>query len=737
MRKGIESLILDFIDNEYYKTMTRKEIANIFVEKKSDFQYIYDILDKLEREGKIIVNNQYVDSIKKSKSFFVGKISVKKRGFAFFQEEGREEEFFISIDNRNGAYDGDTVLVSLLDENKDGEHLHRRKRDEGSKHKEEGYDKSEHSEHREAYVVKVIKRGKEVFAGVLDYRKDNAFGFVIVDDQKFDSDIFIPKKHLNSAQNGDKVICEINNWDGNNPEGVIKEVLGKTGENDVEVLSIIRTHNLDIKFNDKVIKNLEKIEDYVTETEIKGREDLRNLQTYTIDGDDSKDFDDAVSVEKKSDGNYELGVHIADVTHYVKEGSALDKEARERGTSVYLVDKVIPMLPKKLSNGICSLNPLQDRLTLSCIMTVDKNTGNVINYRICKSIINSKARMTYREISNLLENNDEDMLEKYKDFYESLSNARDLAEILFNKRLKRGAIEFDFIESKIKLDDNQNPIEIKPYERRVSNKMIEEFMLLANETIAKHFYDMDVPFVYRVHEVPEAEKIDNLKDFAHSYDLVLKGNSDNLRPMDIQKMLDSIEDETAKKAVSMVVLRTLRQARYSPNNLEHFGLAAKYYTHFTSPIRRYPDLQIHRIIKEIIDGKFDEKRRSHYESILDDVCTNSSEKERNAEACERAVVDFYNALYMKAHEGEMFDGFVSGVTNFGFFVELENGIEGLVRLSSLADYYTANTKYYTLESTSGDIIKLGQNIMVEVDFVDIVNREIDFKIPMAQYKDTY
>lgn len=714
MRKGIEELVLEFINNDHYSMMTRKEIANIFVEKKSEYKYIYDIIDKLDREGRINVTGQNVESILNSSKYFKGRISIKKKGFGFVQTD--DEEFFISRTDRNGAYDGDYVLIKLNDDILPEDVYC------------DIYDEDMDLSHREARVIKILERNKHEFVGRLDYRKNNSYGFVITDDIRFDSDIFIPKKYMSGAKNGDKVVCRINNWSGNNPEGVITDVIGRCGSNEVEFLSIVKSFGLDTEFSSKVLNEVESISENILDEDISDRKDLRSELIYTIDGDDSKDFDDAISVKKLDDGNYVLGVHIADVTHYVREGTELDKEARSRATSVYLVDEVIPMLPKKLSNGLCSLNPNEDRLTLSCIMTVDRNNGRVVDYEICKSIINSKARMTYNEVSDFLESDEKIGFEKFELFRDSLFNARDLAEILFKKRVDRGCIEFDFEENKILLDDNKNPIDIKLYERRVSNKMIEEFMLLANETVAKHFCDMEIPFVYRVHEVPELEKMEVLKEFANSYNLGLKGDVKQIEPMDIQRLLNSIDDEITKKAVSMVVLRTLRQARYSPNNLEHFGLAATYYTHFTSPIRRYPDLQIHRIIKDVIDGQLNEKKISHYNSLIEDVCTNSSEKERTAEQCERSVKDFYSALYIKKFEGCEFEGFVSGVTNFGFFVELDNGVEGLIRLSKLPEYYNFVPKSFLLISDSGKEIRLGQRQKIKVDFVDLNRREIDFKL---------
>ncbi|MDY5964735.1 MAG: ribonuclease R, partial [Peptostreptococcus porci] len=567
------------------------------------------------------------------------------------------------------------------------------------------------------------------------FHENNSFGFVIPDNKKFDNDIFIPKKYFSGAKNNDKVVCKIEVWpdDKKKPEGIITEIIGQSGERFVEIDSIVRSHGFQEEFPEKVIAQLEMIENKVKPNEIEGRLDLREKMIYTIDGDDSKDFDDAISVEILDNGNYELGVHIADVTHYVKENSPLDREALRRGTSVYMVDKVIPMLPQKLSNGICSLNPHVDRLTLSCIMEVNPQNAKVVRHVISESVIRSNARLTYHEVSEFLENKDKSLIENIDDperaeeLFDSLRNAGVLSELLRKNRFKRGAIDFDFPESKIILNKNGYPIEISPYERRVSNKLIEEFMLLANETIAEHFFWLKTPFVYRVHELPDNEKVTILKEYLNELDIMLRISKGGIRPSDLQRVLDSIEDFEIKQAVGSIMLRTLRQARYSPECLGHFGLAATYYCHFTSPIRRYPDLQIHRIIKEQISGKLSDKRITHYENILYGVSDQSSVLERKAEMAERDVDDYYKAVFMSDKVGDEFEGHISGITNFGIFVELPNGVEGMISLDSLSDYYIYNERSRTLVGeTTKKVYKIGQKHKVKLIKVEVETRKIDF-----------
>ncbi|MEG0249450.1 MAG: ribonuclease R [Peptostreptococcus sp.] len=700
----IKEKILGLINEEAYKASKKEDLLKIFVESENDENEFFAILDELAEDGDIFINKRGKVGSLEQYGMKKGKFRATKRGFGFVESEGDEKDVFIPEDDREGAFEGDIVIAKLTKE-------------------------ATETRRPEGVVVKILKRENETVVGL--FQKSKAFGFVVPDNKKFDQDIFIPRNFISGAKNNDKVVCEIVVWpkEGKKPEGKIIEIIGQSGERYVEIDSIVRAHGLKEEFPKKVANQTAKIPDHILEDERKGRLNLVEETVYTIDGDDSKDFDDAIGVELLDNGHYRLGVHIADVTHYVTENSPLDKEALDRATSVYLVDKVIPMLPRELSNGICSLNPDVERLTLSCIMDVNPNNGNVENHTIKKSIIKSKARMTYTEISNLLENDDSQMMDKYADFVENLKNAEKLAEILRDRREKRGAIDFDFPESKIVLDSKGYPMKIEEYERRTSNKMIEEFMLLANETIAEHFYWLKFPFVYRVHEDPEEEKVQRLKNFINEYGYKMAMSKGKIRPKDLQKVLESIEDREAKQAIGTIMLRTLKQARYSPECLGHFGLAAQYYTHFTSPIRRYPDLQIHRIIKEHIDGNLSKDRIKHFSDLLEGVCNQSSTQEREAELAERDVDDYYKAVFMSDYVGEEFGGHISGVTSFGVFVELPNGVEGLIRLQELPDYFTyyENSMILVGEHTKA-ILKLGQRLRVKVSNVDIPTREIDFDL---------
>ncbi|MDY2793746.1 ribonuclease R [Peptostreptococcus porci] len=704
----VKNRILGLINETAYKPMPIDELVMIFAEDKIEKSEVKALVQEMFEDGELFINKKGKVGSLKSYSMVKGRYGFTRKTFGFVTSEKDNSDIYIDSDDRNGAFDGDTVLVKIT------------KEPTGRMNKE-------------GVVIKILERANREIVGL--FHENNSFGFVIPDNKKFDNDIFIPKKYFSGAKNNDKVVCKIEVWpdDKKKPEGIITEIIGQSGERFVEIDSIVRSHGFQEEFPEKVIAQLEMIENKVKPNEIECRLDLREKMIYTIDGDDSKDFDDAISVEILDNGNYELGVHIADVTHYVKENSPLDREALRRGTSVYMVDKVIPMLPQKLSNGICSLNPHVDRLTLSCIMEVNPQNAKVVRHVISESVIRSNARLTYHEVSEFLENKDKSLIENIDDperaeeLFDSLRNAGVLSELLRKNRFKRGAIDFDFPESKIILNKNGYPIEISPYERRVSNKLIEEFMLLANETIAEHFFWLKTPFVYRVHELPDNEKVTILKEYLNELDIMLRISKGGIRPSDLQRVLDSIEDLEIKQAVGSIMLRTLRQARYSPECLGHFGLAATYYCHFTSPIRRYPDLQIHRIIKEQISGKLSDKRITHYENILYGVSDQSSVLERKAEMAERDVDDYYKAVFMSDKVGDEFEGHISGITNFGIFVELPNGVEGMISLDSLSDYYIYNERSRTLVGeTTKKVYKIGQKHKVKLIKVEVETRKIDF-----------
>ena len=703
MTEKIREQLLGLINDPHYNPLKREELALIFNIHPSEMPMFYNFLDELEEDG-------YKKKKKKGRvmspnkmGLFVGKFVAHRKGYGFVEsDEEFTQDLFIPKDDINGALHNDRVMAEIVTPATED------KRAEGK-------------------VIKIIKR--EVTRVVGLFQENKSFGFVVPDDKKFNQDIFIPKRGFNGAKNDDKVVCEITLWPQENrkPEGKIIEVLGKKGERGVEIDSIIRAHGLPEEFPKKVIDEANYVSSQDLEDEIARRLDLRHLDIFTIDGEDAKDLDDAISIEVLPNGNYKLGVHIADVTHYVREKSKLDKEALKRATSVYLVDKVIPMLPKQLSNGVCSLNPFEDKLTLSCIMEIDEN-GKVVNSEIAETVINSKARMTYTEVSDILEKDDEKLKQTFAKQVEDFKKAEKLARILMKRRERRGAIDFDFPEAKIILNREGKVVDIKCYERRISNKMIEEFMLVANETVAEHFYWLQLPFVYRIHETPSAEKMEDLNKFIATFGYHIKGDLEDVHPKEIQSLVEKIKGTKEEESISTIALRSMKQAKYSPQCIGHFGLAAKYYCHFTSPIRRYPDLQIHRIIKEQLNNKLNNKRQEQLSHIVEYASTQSSERERAAELAERDVHDFYKACYMADKVGQEFDGVVSSVTSFGMFVELENTVEGLIRLANMRDdYYIYNQETYTIMGErSHKTFKIGDTVRIKVDNVNVDFREIDF-----------
>ena len=703
MTEKIREQLLGLINDPHYNPLKREELALIFNIHPSEMPMFYNFLDELEEDGYIIKTKKGRVMSPNKMGLFVGKFVAHRKGYGFVEsDEEFTQDLFIPKDDINGALHNDRVMAEIVTPATED------KRAEGK-------------------VIKIIKR--EVTRVVGLFQENKSFGFVVPDDKKFNQDIFIPKRGFNGAKNDDKVVCEITLWPQENrkPEGKIIEVLGKKGERGVEIDSIIRAHGLPEEFPKKVIDEANYVSSQDLEDEIARRLDLRHLDIFTIDGEDAKDLDDAISIEVLPNGNYKLGVHIADVTHYVREKSKLDKEALKRATSVYLVDKVIPMLPKQLSNGVCSLNPFEDKLTLSCIMEIDEN-GKVVNSEIAETVINSKARMTYTEVSDILEKDDEKLKQTFAKQVEDFKNAEKLARILMKRRERSGAIDFDFPEAKIILNREGKVVDIKCYERRISNKMIEEFMLVANETVAEHFYWLQLPFVYRIHETPSAEKMEDLNKFIATFGYHIKGDLEDVHPKEIQSLVEKIKGTKEEESISTIALRSMKQAKYSPQCIGHFGLAAKYYCHFTSPIRRYPDLQIHRIIKEQLNNKLNNKRQEQLSHIVEYASTQSSERERAAELAERDVHDFYKACYMADKVGQEFDGVVSSVTSFGMFVELENTVEGLIRLANMRDdYYIYNQETYTIMGErSHKTFKIGDTVRIKVDNVNVDFREIDF-----------
>lgn len=708
---GLKEVILNFMKEEAYKPMEIPEIAKIFNINKNEYKSFKKAIKTMEKEGLLARDESDKLGLAQRMGVITGKIEIHDRGFGFLipDIEGIKD-LFIAKTNLMGAMNGDRVVAKIIKEGRNG------KRTEG-------------------VIINIVERVNKNIVGI--YEDNKSFGFVLPEDKRIQNDIFISKKDRNGAKKGQIVMVEITRWpDGKrkNPEGKVVEILGRPGDKGIDIDIIIRKYNLPEDFPPSVLNSALDIEDFITEDEIKGRLDLRNVKMVTIDGEDAKDLDDAVSIERLENGNFKLGVHIADVTHYVKERSVIDKEAFKRATSVYLIDRVIPMLPKKLSNGICSLNPKVDRLTLSCIMEVNRQ-GKVINHTIVQSVIKTNERMTYTDVTKILRDNDVELIERYKDLVDDFKAMEELCKILRKKRLDRGAIDFDFEECKIILDEKGKPIDIKPYERAIANRMIEEFMLLANETVAEHMEKLKVPFVYRIHENPDAEKLEKFKAFIYNlgYNDITWGEEVN--PKALQRVLDKFKGENEETIISTLLLRSMMQARYSPECAGHFGLAADYYCHFTSPIRRYPDLQIHRIIKEYLNKELTENRSKKLVSIVDSAAKQSSEMERVAQEAEREVDDLKKAEYMKDRIGEIFEGMISSVTGFGAFVELPNTIEGLVHITSFRDdyYIYDEDRLILIGERNKKIYRLGDKLKVLCSKVDILSREVYFEIVEDKY----
>lgn len=573
----------------------------------------------------------------------------------------------------------------------------------------------------------MLERGMTRLVGLFEQVK--GFGFVTADDKKVAKDIFISRENTMGAVTGHKVVVEITDYgeDRRNPEGKIIEILGHINDPGVDILSVIRRYELPVEFPDEVYQEIENVELEINEKEMMGREDLRNVLTITIDGEDSKDLDDAVSLTKLDNGNYELGVHIADVSHYVQEHTALDKEAYERGTSVYLVDRVIPMLPHKLSNGICSLNPHEDRLALSCIMEID-HRGYVVNHRVVNSVIYSDYRMTYTAVREILEDKTPELLEKYAEIVPMLEEMNELREILVAKRKKRGSVNFDLPESKIILDEQGKPIDIKPYDRNIATNLIEEFMLVCNETVAENFFWQEIPFVFRSHQEPDEEKTEKMEQFIRGFGYRVKKKDGEIHPREIQRVLAEAEGKPEERIITRMVLRSMMQARYTADNQGHFGLAAKYYCHFTSPIRRYPDLEIHRLIKLTLAGEMSGKREQSYRKKMPDIAQHCSKRERVAEDAERDTDALKKVEFMLDKIGETYEGIISGVTNWGIYVELANTVEGMVALNQLDDdYYEFDDRnMQVVGKRGGKIYRLGDAVQVTVAKVSKELGTIDF-----------
>ena len=695
-----KKIIYELICSDIYVPMKLKELAILLQVSKEQKGELKEVLDSLEAEGKIRVSSKG-KYVKGEAKHTVGIYQAHPRGFGFVVLEDEDEDIFISEEDRNGAFQGDTVEVLVKAAPK--------------------------GKRREGKIIKIVARGTTKVVGY--FERSKKFGFVRPDDQRFLKDIFVPLERSKGAVTGHKVVVELTQYGGNNkkPEGKVIEILGHVNDPGTDILSIVKGYDLPTVFPEKVLNQAERVAKDVSEADCVGRLDLRDWPMVTIDGEDAKDLDDAISLTKEG-SSYILGVHIADVTNYVQEKSALDREAYKRGTSVYLVDRVIPMLPHVLSNGICSLNAGEDRLALSCIMTVN-DKGEVIDHQIAETVICVDRRMTYTSVKKILEDCDKEEIEAYQDFVPMFEEMAKLSALLRERRHRKGAIDFDFPETKMVLDEKGKPVAIKPYERNVATKIIEDFMLLANETVAEDYFWQEIPFLYRTHETPDEGKMKTLATFINNFGYSMHISNKEIRPKEIQKLLEKVEGTPQEPLISRLALRSMKQAKYTPENTGHFGLATSHYCHFTSPIRRYPDLQIHRIIKENLRGRLQEERREHYAGILPEVAKNTSTRERLAEEAERETIKLKKVEYMSAHIGEEYEGVISSITKWGAYVELENTVEGLVHVTTMWDdhYEYVEDRYELVGTRTGNVYKLGQTVFVRVIGTDKLQRTIDFE----------
>ena len=701
-----ENLILKFMSREDYVPMKAKEIAGIFMVPKNKYNNFKSILDKLEKEYKIQKNRKNKYSIIDENKYIKGTYRGNEKGYGFVIPENEEmEDIFIPRGNNNNALNDDIVVAEIVKESEDG------KRKEGK-------------------IVSIVKHEKDKVVGL--FVKSKNFGFVIPDDKKFGGDIFISKSNFAKAKNNQKVVVKLTKYPEKNKkaEGKIIEIIGGIDEAGVDMLSLVKEYDLPYEFPQGVIEEAKSKGNKVDKKDIPNRVDLRDKTIFTIDGEDAKDLDDAVRVYKNDDGNYMLDVHIADVSYYVTENSLLDKEAIIRGTSIYMLDRVIPMLPRELSNGICSLNAGEDRFTLSCTMEIDKE-GNIISSDVYKAVIKVTERMNYKDVQKIIDGSDEEVLERYKNYIQDFKLMEELAKILKNKRLERGYLNLDLPESKVVLDNNGHAVDIKKYELYFSNEIIEQFMLSANETIAERFYWLEAPFIYRVHEEPDIDKVKELNKFLYNFGYKINKSGDKVYPKEFAKVLDSVKGKTEERVVSNLVLRTLKVARYESENDGHFGIASKYYCHFTSPIRRYPDLFIHRIISKYLENNYElsEKQKEKYEKQAEQYAKTSSDREKIATKVERDSIDIKMAEYMQDRIGEEYEGMVSSVTSFGIFVELDNTVEGLIRFENLGDEYFEYDEEHKqlIGEKTGITYKIGDRVKIKVINANKETRQIDFE----------
>ena len=695
--------ILAYMESEGYVPIKRRDMRAMLSVPQEDREKFENLINELIAEGRIFETKKGKLASPKDLQMATGTFIGHARGFGFVTPDAGGEDIFIPASETMGAMQKDRVLYKVLH-------------------------KAEKGKKADGVIVRILERGQQRIVGTFE-AGSKGYGFVVADDKKIAKDIFISRENTKGAVTGHKVVVEITDYgeDRRNPEGKVIEILGHINDPGVDILSVIRRYELAVEFPEEVYAEIEHLGTEVAEADKKGREDLRDLLTITIDGADAKDLDDAVSLKRLGNGNFELGVHIADVSHYVRENTALDKEAYARGTSVYLVDRVIPMLPHKLSNGICSLNPHVDRLALSCLMEVN-GRGEVVSHRILESVINSDYRMTYTAVREILEDGAPALLEQYAEILPMLEDMEELRQILGEKRRKRGSVNFDLTESKIILDENGKPIDIKPYEKSIATNMIEEFMLVCNETIAENSFWQEMPFMYRSHQEPDEDKLEKMEQFLRGFGYYLRKKDGEIHPRELQKVLQKAEETDEERIITRMVLRSMMQARYTAENGGHFGLAAKYYCHFTSPIRRYPDLEIHRMIKKMLHGELDEKASAYYRRKMPDWAKHCSKQERVAEDAERDTDALKKVEFMEDKVGQIYEGIISGVTNWGIYVELPNTIEGMVALSQMDDdYYEFDEKkMLVFGKRTKKSYRLGDKVVVSVAKVDRMMGTIDF-----------
>lgn len=703
-KEDIKQRIIEFLSDKNKKTYYEDEMAKLLDLSGKELGALDSQLYELEHAGKVIKNKKGGYSLTERNGMVSGVLQMSKKGFGFLVPDDGSEDIFISAFDTDHALNGDRVLVSLSDKS--------------------------YGARREGSIEKILERGLKYVTGTFSLRENSSYGFVIAEDKRTE-DVYIHERDTAGAADGDKVRAVIIKYPDKEAglRGRIEEIYGKSGESQAELKAVLHQYDIPENFNDNVLRETKEIPAAISEEETRRRTDLRDRLIITIDGPDAKDLDDAVSVVRADDGSYVLGVHIADVSNYVKEDTALDKEAMQRGCSFYLLDSVIPMLPEELSNGICSLNGGEDRLTLSIEMKINEQ-GDVENYHIFESVICSSARMVYDDVSDMLENEDQELIAKYPEIYKMLCDMNDLAAILRNKREQGGSLDFDIDEAYIELDEEGIPVDIRPTNRRTANKIIEEFMLAANKTVAEHHFWLDAPFLYRVHEKPESEKMDMFKIFAGSLGYSLKGSCDNIHPKALQDILYEAEGSEEAGIISRVMLRSMKKADYEIACNGHFGLGFTYYCHFTSPIRRYPDLFIHRVIKEILNEGLSDERAAKLAATADKAAELSSNQERKSIQAERTIEKKKKARYMSERIGMEYDGIISGVVNSGFFVELPNTVEGFVSAESLTDdYYRLDAGNYRLVGeNSGRVYRIGNPVRIEVDKVHFGTDDIDFRI---------